>query len=161
MKKKSIYLICLILFLGTILVGCYRSVPPDISDIQELLDRDFNAIQTVVAFMKNSTYTNIYITDTNGVMTADLSNEPISDPNVISAVNLLLERSHYYKICKTGNTIYLLQWKGLQDIGCGIAYTINGIDVPEIAFATKILPLSIDGWFYYVSDYEEWRNNQN
>ena len=47
--------------------------------------------------------------------------------------------------------------KGLQDIGCGIACSINALEMPEIEYMTELVPLSTEGWYYYVDDYNKWR----
>ena len=159
MKPKIMYLCIQFLIFGLVLTSCYRSTPPDLVAVQDRFDNNFDAIQEVIDFMKNSEHRNIYITESDGTMNADLYEISITDPSVVDAINQLLESKNYYKICKIDNTIYLLQWKGLHDIGCGIAYTINETDPPEIPYATTLLPLACDGWFYYVSDYELWKNN--
>ena len=85
----------------------------------------------------------------------------IDDPQVVLAANTLLKSKVYHHICKIDNTIYLLQWTGLQDISCGIAYTINKVDLPQVIYTTQLLPLSNEGWYYYVADYELWRNQNS
>ena len=139
---------------------CYQNTPPGIKTVQSQMDENINDIQSVVDFLKKSDYEKIYITNADGTMNADFKNEQIADINVCLAVNHLFQDNQYLKICKDGNTVYLLQWKGLRDIGCGIAYTINGVDIPVIAYSTELLPLSNDGWFYYISDYELWKSKQ-
>ncbi len=32
--------------------------------------------------------------------------------------------------------------------------------MPEVQYATEFTPVSDDGWYYYVADYNEWRVNQ-
>ena len=101
--------------------------------------------------MKISTSVTMVLT-----MQADLRELPIEDREVTAAVQRL--QDSYQNIRKNGNTIVLNQWAGLADIGCGIAYSINGTDAPKVQFMTVLVPLSEDGWYYYVDDYNEWRN---
>ena len=113
-------------------------------------------------------YADIYIENTDGTMLVDASGtmqnglieKQIDDDMVVAAVSQLLENREYVDINKIGNTIEFQQWSGLLDIGCGIAYTVNGTDAPEIQFATKLIPISEDGWFYYIYDYNEWREQR-
>lgn len=160
MKSKFFHLLILVLFVNMLLAGCYYSAPPGIDKVQEHFDQNTNEIQVVVGFLENSEYENVYITESNGKMFADLSNERIEDPCVVMAVDYLLENNKFYTISKRGNTIHFLQWKGLQDIGCGIAYTINKIDLPQVQYATNMIQLSDDGWYYYVADYELWKTQK-
>lgn len=91
-------------------------------------------------------------------MLADLEHIPIENRAVFAAVNTIIDKGLYRNINKNGDTISLLQWTGLRDIGCGIACTINGENTPEIEFVTQLVPMSDNGWYYYVSDYNVWRN---
>lgn len=150
----------LVLSFGLTLTRYSYSTPPNISIVQDLFDRNANDIQTVVSFLIGLEQNNVYINNADGTIIADLEVINILDSSVNKSVDSLLKGQNYYHICKTGNTIYLLQWKGLHDIGCGIAYTINGISLPEVEYATLLLPLSNKGWYYYVSDYETWKTNQ-
>lgn len=144
--------------LGVLLLSACAShnTPPDIAYVQEQFESNFDDINTIIGYMIDSGYENIYITDTAGTMSADLTRVEISNSDVMDAVNRVLET--YIKISKVGNTIKLLQWRGIRDIGCGIAYSINGINEPEIQFATELIPIAEYGWFYYVSDYNKWRS---
>jgi len=158
MNSKSFRLLVLVLLINMLLAGCYYSTPPGIEKVQEHFDQNTNEIQVIVDFLANSEYENVYITESNGKMFADLNDVKIEDPGVVMAVDFLLENNRFYTISKRDNTIIFLQWKGLQDIGCGIAYTINKIDPPQVEFATTMLPLDDNGWFYYVDDYELWKS---
>lgn len=44
-------------------------------------------------------------------------------------------------------------------MGVGVAFSLDG-SVPDesaITFLTKIEPLEDEGWYYYESDYNEWK----
>ena len=151
--SKVVCFLLVVLFLS----ACANyNTPPDLDYVQKHFKSNLADISTIVGYMIDSEYENIYITDTTGTMLADLNRVEIDDPDVTDAVNRILKT--YVMIDKIGNTIYLLQWKGVRDIGCGIAYTIDGINKPQIQFATELIPLAEDGWFYYVSDYNKWRS---
>lgn len=163
MKNKIpfLYLFLIIGLLVALLAGCKDiNSPPSIPSVQKRYQDYSKDIQIVVDFLSSSNFEDVYISDNGGTMLADLNEVPIEDPSVSKAIDSIIDDKAYQHINKNGNTISLLQWKGIRDIGCGIAYTINGIDAPEIEFATQIIPLSDDGWFYYVSDYNAWRNSQ-
>ena len=79
----------------------------------------------------------------------------ISDESVIAALKHLRENG-YTGINKYRNTIEFRVWEGIRDVSCGIAYLIED-DKIEIQYVTETEPLPEDGWFYYVTDYEEAR----
>lgn len=59
------------------------------------------------------------------------------------------------------NSIYYRMWSAtIYDIDCGIAVSKDEGGTPKTEFMTKLSPISDDGWYYYVSDYEEWREAQ-
>ena len=140
------------------LSGCAAwSAPPSISSVDQRLRDNYSDIETIVEFMANSGYKDIYIDDTSGKMLSDLVLMDISDELVRAAVSQVLGSGAYKSISKQGNTIFLFQWHGSQDMGCGVAYSINPLEIPEIQFLTELVPLSTEGWYYFVDDYNKWR----
>jgi hypothetical protein len=136
------------------------SSPPSIKFVQNHYQEYSEDIQIILNFMLSFDYEDIYILDNGGTLLADLTEVAIDDKEVSNAIDRLFTSRAYYHIIKNGDTIYLLQWKGLRDVGCGIAYSINENDTPEIEYVTQLVPFSDDGWFYYVSDYAEWHNTK-
>jgi hypothetical protein len=45
----------------------------------------------------------------------------------------------------------------MNDVGCGVACAINDQDLPDIQYVTELLPMENEGWYYYVSDFNQWR----
>lgn len=159
-NQSAIILLTVLAFLLVFFSGCKDlNTPPDIDSIQERFGTSYDSIETVVDFLISCGYEDVSIRDTKGTMVADLTRVQINNDDVSTAVKSLIDNGKYLLIVKNGNTIYFLMWRGLRDIGCGIAYTINGVDTPEIEYSTELTPLSEDGWFYYVSDYNTWRSN--
>lgn len=137
------------------------NTPPDIELVQQNFQDNYANIQVVVEFMLNSGYEDISIRDADGTMFADLSEREISDDKVSSAISQLIDGKKYHSISKRGDTIKFLQWKAIRDIGCGIAYSTNKSDKPDVSYVTELIPLSEDGWYYYVADYERWRSENS
>lgn len=148
----GVFAVCIIVIIMLLLRG---HTIPDETSVRQQLEENRSDIDIITDYLINSGYTNVYIQNASGMIVADLENVYIIDSAVFDAINRVLE--NYIMINKVGNTIYLLQWRSAQDIGCGVAYTINGIAKPNVEFATELLPISDDGWFYYVSDYNRWR----
>lgn len=152
----GIILIFLIIAILLLTVEYNNEFLPDMASAQQTFIENRQNIQVVIDYMIGTGYENIYIT-TEDKMFADLSWVSIDDPIARAAVSQLVQSRVYIAITKRGNTIELNQWRGFRDIGCGMAYSINGIDSPDIMFATKLVPISDEGWFYYVYDYNTWR----
>lgn len=164
MKKVNTAILFLLALMSLTVMALIRcsdnNIPPSVAMVQDCYREHAEDIQTIVDFLSSLEYEDIYITDNNGKMLADLTRIQIEDQSVSNAIDRILDSKAYQHINKNGNTISLLQWKGIRDIGCGIAYSVNGTNSPEIEFVTQLTPLSDDGWYYYVSDYNTWRNDQ-
>ena len=155
--NKWITLVLLLVALVSILPACAGSdARLDMNRAQKILRDNRNDINIVTDFLSELDYCNVYIRNDGEHMQADLVDIYINDARVSEATKRLLDT--YVNINKIGNTIYLLQVKG-PDIGYGIAYSINGTDTPEVQFMTELTPLTEDGWFFYISDYNTWRSN--
>lgn len=164
MKKNKAAYLCVFLLVCILLLVTLNhkssNYPPSIESVQKQYYEHSEDIQIIIDFLLSVNYEDIFIRENDGWMLADLNSVPIDEEKVCMAIDRLLTNRAFYHIVKNGNTIYLLQWKGIRDVGCGIAYSINGINNPEIEYVTQLVPLSNDGWFYYVSDYEEWRRTR-
>ncbi len=157
----SVYLIAFSCF---VLTGCFSS-PPDVETVETQFKDNYEDIQLVVDFIIGTDYQSIQINTTDGTMWADFETVEILDDAVNGAVERLLGRSFmdegkYHFIYKSGHTIYLPQWSSSQDIGCGVAYSINETDLPRIQYCTELMPLIEKGWYYYVDDYNSWRTGK-
>lgn len=135
--------------------------PPSITDIQQQFDDNYTDIKVIAEFLTNANYEHARISEANGTMWGDFSDIEIQSNEVVDAINRILKNGNYISITKLDNTIYFLQWRRGSDIGAGIAYSINGIDLPNISYMTQCHLLSKDNWYYYVSDYNSWRNQQS
>lgn len=161
MKRMYYWLLCVVgLFVAMLVVGCPNpNTPPNVEAVSKQFTKNYRDIEIIVNFMKSTNYTDIYISDTSGTMLTDLVQVSINDECVVSALkNTLGVEGGFLKVNKYGNTIWFLTWKGLQDIGCGISYTINETDIPDIPYCTELVPLSKTGWYYFVVDYNTWRS---
>lgn len=162
-KKTLIIALILLTVLLIILVSsCHGyNTPPSVSYVKNKFILNHNEINVIVEYMINAGYEDIYISSADGFMIADLMKIQICDESFLAAVKKLIQDNAYIHISKNGNTISFLQWRGIKDIGCGVAYSINGINAPDIQFMTELVPIFDAGWFYYVSDYNKWRSEQS
>lgn len=165
--KKVFRIICslfLIMSICSILIGC-SSEPPDVVFVEEHFRNNQEDIQTVVDFILSTEYSSVIIDTTDGTMLADLETVEINKENVNGAIKRLLgetlgDSRQYYSIYRSLNTIKLSQWENAHDCGCGVAYAIYDGVAPVIQYCTELVPLSEDGWYYYVDDYNAWRTGK-
>lgn len=160
-KKYKVFIMCLFnAMLVLQLLGCGDpNLPPDVSSVESVFQQEQSNFLVIVNFLTDSGYKDIYVRDSQGIMTADLSHLPINDHAALCAVKEVMGNG-CISITKNGGWISFLQWRGIRDIGCGIVYAPNLEGLPDIQFLTELVPLSVEGWFYYVSDYNSWRSGR-
>ena len=161
---QSIYSLFLLASLCAILTG-YSSEPPDVASVEEHFRNNQEDIQIVVDFIINTEYSSISINTADGTMLADLKTVQIENEDVNSAIKRLLgntpgDSKQYYSIYKSLNTIDFSQWSGPHDNGCGVAYSLSGEFPPIIQYCTELVPLTEEGWYYYIDDYNSWRTGK-
>jgi len=85
---------------------------------------------------------------------------PIRDEDVANAIETLRDRG-YRRITKNNNTVRFLRWS-MRNRGHGIVYSMDGNppDGSTFSFLTRLEPLSVDGWFHYEEDFNEYRRRQ-
>lgn len=131
---------------------------PDKNRAERYFERDKKYILLVTEYLANSEYQVISIKNSDGFMYVGYDTR-IEDENVVKAIKHLLDKRKYIAIEKVDNTIYFLKWKRLSDFESGIAYSINKKYEPQLPYLTKLEELSEKGWYYYESDYNEWKKS--
>ena len=160
-RKMICYVLVAVIMLVS-LGGCSIMEPPSVAYVERRFNKYYNDIQIVVAFMISSEYETVIIDsdERTGLKSTDgyhYENIALAlDSEIEEAVNRLLD-GKYKGMSKYNNTISLLQWCRFNDVGCGVAYAINNEDLPDIQYATELIPLEKEGWFYYVDDFNQWR----
>lgn len=141
------------------------SEPPDVDEVENVFGECYNDIGIVADFLISTEYESIIMDSSRrtGAKKIDgyhhQSVELTLDKKTDDAVKHLL-RNGYEVIVKRENTIQLIQWRWLNDVSCGIAYSINGHELPDVQYVTECTPMKEEGWYYYVSDYNQWRLKQ-
>ena len=144
------------------LSGCSIMEPPSRAKVERRFNKHYTDIQIVVDFMISSEYETIIMDsdERTGLQCTDgYHYESIAlalDSEIEEAVDRLLD-GKYEKISKSNNTIRLVQWRRFNDVGCGVAYAINSQGLPEVQYVTELIPMETEGWYYYVSDFNQWR----
>lgn len=154
MKK----MMCFVLLIAGMLCfcSCAATKPPTVTEIQEIFDRDRENILIVTDYFVSSGYSNLIVWDNDCKnMFADRKDVAIEDEAVVTALKALAKNG-YQTFSKDGNTVSFCVWSRLADVGCGMAYSIDG-EAICVEYLTESAPLSENGWFYYVDDFNEWR----
>ena len=156
--KMGTCLILVVLFLCSV-CGCEAlgNDVPTALEIQEIFDRDREPLLLIKDYLINTGYSELYIYDDCKTVRIGIDQKiQIDDDAVISALQQL-RNSGYKSIAKDGNTIAFWVWSRLSDVGCGIAYSIDGKEI-SVEYLTESAPLSEGGWYYFVDDFNEWRS---
>ena len=163
MKKLIVIfsLLALELLLLTFLVT-YEKKPPSVEDVDSFVAENWSDISTVNDYLLDLGARDAYITRSNGSILIDLDRLKIEDDAVMKAV-----RSLWKNGCKgidmhiERNAISYTIWTRLSSqAACGFEYAIDHSLIPEAQYQTELVPLSEDGWYYYLAEYEKWRVEQ-
>ena len=86
---------------------------------------------------------------------------PIEDEAVLEAIGQLFQNGCYL-IGSSKNSVRFLTFSA-RNQGGGVVYSFdeNAPDGSDFLHLTKIEPLSEEGWFFYVEDYNVWRRRNN
>lgn len=154
MRFKKLCFFCSLMAVIIVLFGCSRfDTPPTQRDVELCLQEDYDSIQAICQYCIDLGTNDVYIQENGSSVLADFETVEIQDSKISSAIQNLKDKG-YYVVGKQGNTIYFDIWRGVRDISCGIAYSLNGTSDLTVQFVTECVPLSKKGWYYYVSNYE-------
>ena len=155
--KRIMYAITIFSIISLLFNGCTSiNTPPSADSVKTAFLSKKDDIIIVINYMIDSGYNDIQIRNASGMIWADFEDVQITDASVITALCNLFET--YKFISKDGMTITLLQWTApVRDIGCGLCYSLLPSTLPKVEYATEMIKITESGWYYYVSDYEEWR----
>lgn len=160
--NKSIVLLSLTITILLSFSGCHvldlLNAPLPLSKVEMYFERDKEDLYLITDYFVESGATNLYIHEDCRTALMDLEEIEIRDESVIAALKRLREKG-YTGINKYENTIEFRLWEGIQDVSCGIAYLVEEGEI-AIQYVTETEPLPKDGWFYYIVDYNEWRNQK-
>lgn len=163
--KRLVGCLCFFLFIASF-AGCSLSHSPDLESINKLYNSNKEVIDTVVDFMVNAEYdtmiiSNLDISDSEGTptMSADFQIVDIADPNVQNAVDYLINNDIVIQFYKSDGDIELLIW-GERGVRCYIARSFESA-VPSVQYATEIISMDEEGWYFVIADYNIWRGRQD
>lgn len=176
-KIISIILVaCIVILLvcGIILYMWLRTLFPYSSqqEIEKEFYKNYEAISELTSYIENTEFVNINIQDTDYIYddgnygtwyvqsgdandTVNDGRKEIEGDKVVKELLHLFKDKKYQGINKYGNAISF-QLNSTLDMSAGIVYSIDGAE-PSMQILAKLEALDKDNWYYYESDFNEWR----
>lgn len=146
--------------MGIVWLTITSLIPPNKEKMEKYFQRDKDDLKIVADYLGELDYSYVTI-DKSGVESGQMFTgastryQKIDDKTVMESLKRLLKNKMYKIVGKNNNTIFFQKWRFLEK-DRGIAVNEEGPILVE--FLIKSEPLSETGWYYYESDYEEYRN---
>ena len=131
--------------------------PPELEQMEASFQENREQIFIVRDFLIVSGYQAAFIRSTDDPMR--LGSNYIDNEYVLGALNHLFQDG-YGIISKSNDNIIFLIWS-TRNHGRGIVYSIYGNTPTEsdgLDFLIRIEPLSEEGWYFYVENFNVWRS---
>ena len=162
---KSLFGLTLLVCFLFSTAGCLSfNKAPDKEEMEKCFIRDKEDLMTVADYLTNLNYSSVWIEKPeikDGVMFtgSETRYQTINDKTALETINRLINNKDYIRIGKDSNSIFFEKWNHFEK-EAGFVISINGNQSPSVEFLVELEPLSEDKWYYYLSDYEEWRNKK-
>lgn len=159
MKKLVAVLVLLVLTL--VPESCLRQ-PPSVEDVEAFMRKNWNDIAVVNDYLLELGEKDALISRDNGLVFIDFTHQEIKNDAVREAIQSLWREgcTYIYKDNEYHAIAYTIWTRTIDGISCGFAYAIDQTQPPELQYQTELVSLSIEGWYYYIENYEEWRQNR-
>lgn len=158
MRKNNLAAILLILVSISLLSGCsFYNSPPSVGTVNEWFEDSKEMILFVADRLIEYDGTLVGINKKGEIYYQNGSYDLNKDEEFTEALKSLRSSGCSF-IHKRRKTVQIFMWEGISDISCGVAFAADGEEL-DIQYLTYFEPLEIDGWYYYIADYEEWRIN--
>ncbi len=162
--RKLLWLLCLMMIVMT--GSCGVQEPPTAEDIDSFVIEHWEEINMVNKHLMAIESDFASIDDQNGPVVAlsgsyyyDREELMIADDALSEALHTLWRSgvSEVYKDIKDNCIQYLLWNRERGQAWCGFVYAIDTKKPAKVPYQTEMKPLSEEGWYYYLCEYEEWR----
>lgn len=156
---RKIIALVFALSLLLLLFGCSRAENyPGIQYAEAHLQQDKEALQTLVQWLQDSEYSFIVFNGKDDTMFIEFEDIPIPE-DIHPTLDRLFKNNKYNTIIKDEEekTVQFLYWTSFFEKDCGLLYALDKTVQPSAQYMTQCEPLSVDGWYYYFSDYNKWR----
>lgn len=130
----------------------------------EIFEQDYCELVKMVEYLESlEDVESVNIDSTDGTMLVHYTDDrivkdvEITEEEVVSTVSVLMKKG-YYNITKHSNTVYFARWRNQFGCSKGFAFSVDGLDELDIQFLIGRMELGEADWYYYISDYNEWRS---
>lgn len=156
-------LLCIIVLVMTLLfVGCGQESPPNIDEIYQDFQENQDDFQLIADYFASVKHQSIFINYDDDYYWADFRQYPFDemDIEIYNTITYFFKEKGYLGISKNNTQlgVEFRMWTDYRSIDCGVVYAIRDDVEPQPEFAVELVPLQEEGWYYYVSDYNEWRS---
>lgn len=158
-KRSGKILVTLILVVVHCASCSSAILPPNSSNVESFFRNHEKELQILTKYIAEQDCETFYIFQTDGTATADLKHIKIKNDAVLQSIESIISDGciDIYKDT-TKNSIQFILWKRTRDeADCGLLYALTSEKAPKAEFQTEIAPLSEDGWYYYLAEYNKWR----
>ena len=161
--KRFIAIICIILMGILAFTGYYQffSSKPKKQTIIAVFENERDSFVTIADYLKGLSYSSCFIDSENGTFFAEFTYHEIGDPLVIGSIKRLWECgcSHITKD-NSNNSVAFELWSNNHELDCGMLTCIHEGEEAKVEYMTGIQETSSQNWYYYVEDYNKWRENK-
>lgn len=162
---KRNYIVCLVIVGAIILSLCLGTLWLNSEKrADRIFERDYDELVQVAEYLISlDNITDASIDDRSGIMTLRFGDRmEITDNDVKKAIKSLFNKGYDSIVKDDNNTIYFVRWRHpIFGWDKGFAFSVDGSRALDIEYLVDQKPLSKSDWYYFESDYEEWRENNN
>ena len=162
MRKNHRLVLVIILILT--MTGCHIfRIPPSQENLQNELERNLEDILLITQFLLDQECEEVFILHEDGIngnMNEGVIDKEIANEAVKNTVYRQMKENPDLSFSRMNNSVHINMWTHFQNISCGLVYSVDGKDFSAVQYATEIVPMEIDGWYYVVEDYNAYRTGK-
>ena len=155
-----IFVLCCCVLLPPLYLGGVFSPTMNYRQSEKYLQKNRHSLDVVVNYLCSLPSEHAFCSKSGGYASVyqDQKWSSVEDPDVVQALKHLFEETSCYEVSKNSDTIAFVLWAKNMDVGGGIAYSPT--ERLEVEYLSASQVLSDASWYYYVSDFNEWRLQQ-
>lgn len=164
MIRQYIAVVCVVaLTVG--LTACSKNILPETTDdVDAVFEQDYDLIDEVTSHLLALEESGVWIQCREKEISGEFGKPMEFQSSKIEQIVEELRNKGYYHISKRENVVIFDVWRKAFDVEfeAGFVYSIDGSgDLSDVEYLTYQRPLSKENWYYYESDFNEWRVRQD
>lgn len=150
----------LILFIGFFVMVDFvpNSKNIDKADVNATFEKDYEDLLEVAEYLLSLEDESVWIRNPNKPMSVGYGDKRDIDPEMKGEIRSLFRRG-YIDITKRGSSVVFERWERpfSPAFRSGVAFNFRGTDWVDVDFRIHQQELSVENWYYYEEDYNEYR----